>query len=34
MADPDGECLCLAVTEAPMRLTGVVGRLIAPFLKT
>ena len=34
VADPDGECLCLAVTEAPMRLTGVVGRLIAPFLRT
>jgi putative transcriptional regulator len=34
VADPDGECLCLAVTEAPMRLTGLVGRLIAPFLKT
>lgn len=34
VADTDGECLCLAVTDAPMRLTGLVGRVIAPFIKT
>lgn len=32
VADPDGPCLCLAVTSAPLRLTGRLGRLIDPFL--
>lgn len=32
-AADDGEpCLCLAVTDAPLRLTGLLGRLINPFL--
>lgn len=31
-ADPDGPCICLAVTDAPLRLNGWVGRLISPFL--
>ncbi|HIJ62632.1 MAG TPA: hypothetical protein HPQ04_08075 [Rhodospirillaceae bacterium] len=32
-AADDGEaCLCLAVTDAPLRLTGMLGRLINPFL--
>jgi putative transcriptional regulator len=31
--DDDGSCLCLAVLDAPVRLTGVVGRLINPFLR-
>lgn len=34
VADADSECLCLAVTGAPPRLTGFFGRLIAPFIKT
>lgn len=32
VADRDGECICLAVTDAPLRLSGLVGRLISPFL--
>ena len=32
VADQDGPCVCLAVTDAPLRLTGVIGRLISPFL--
>jgi putative transcriptional regulator len=32
VADPGGPCLCLAVTSAPLRLTGRLGRLIDPFL--
>lgn len=32
-ADEDEDCLCLAVLAAPIRLTGVVGRLIDPFVK-
>lgn len=31
-ADRDGYCLCLAVTDAPLRLTGLLGRLVSPFL--
>ncbi|MFD2261890.1 ChrR family anti-sigma-E factor [Lacibacterium aquatile] len=33
VADPDGVCICLAVTDAPLRLTGFVGRMISPFIK-
>ncbi|HYC01712.1 MAG TPA: ChrR family anti-sigma-E factor [Azospirillaceae bacterium] len=32
-ADPRDGCLCLAVTDAPLRLTGPVGRFLNPFLK-
>lgn len=32
-ADPDEDCLCLAVLGAPIRLTGFLGRLIDPFVK-
>ncbi|SOD90317.1 ChrR family anti-sigma-E factor [Caenispirillum bisanense] len=31
IADPGEPCLCLAVTDAPLRFTGVVPRLMAPF---
>jgi putative transcriptional regulator len=34
VADADGDCLCLAVTDAPLRLTGVLGRLLNPFVRT
>lgn len=30
--DADGECLCLAAIEGPMRIKGVIGRLIQPFI--
>ena len=33
VADDDGECLCLAVTDAPLRLTGRFTRLLNPFFK-
>lgn len=32
-ADPDGDCLCLVVTDAPWRLTGSLGRLLNPFFR-
>lgn len=32
IADPGEDCLCLAVTDAPLRLTGPFGRLLNPFL--
>jgi putative transcriptional regulator len=32
VADRDEECLCLAVTDAPVRLTGWLGRLLNPFI--
>ncbi len=32
IADPGEDCICLAVTDAPLRLTGPVGRLLNPFL--
>ena len=32
IADPGEDCLCLAVTDAPLRLTGPLGRLLNPFL--
>ena len=33
VAGTEGECLCLAVTTAPLRLTGPIGRYFNPFLK-
>jgi putative transcriptional regulator len=33
VADKDGECIGLVVLDAPVRLTGAVGRLINPFLR-
>lgn len=33
VADADGDCLCLAVTDAPLRLTGRIGRLLNPLLR-
>jgi len=32
-ADHDGECICLTVTDAPLRLTGPLMRLLNPFVK-
>lgn len=32
VADSDEDCLCFIVTDAPLRLTGPIGRLIQPFL--
>jgi putative transcriptional regulator len=31
VSDPDGDCLCFAVTDAPLHLTGPVGRIIDRF---
>jgi putative transcriptional regulator len=33
IAEPGIDCLCFAVTDAPLRLTGPIGRLFAPFLR-
>ena len=33
VADAERDCLCLTVTEGPIRLTGFIGRLINPFLR-
>ena len=33
MADDGQDCLCLAVTDAPLRLTGRFGRLLNPFVR-
>lgn len=32
-ADDDGDCLGFAVTDAPLRLTGIIGRLFNPFIR-
>lgn len=32
-ADADGDCICLAVTEAPVRLTGRFWRMLNPFVR-
>lgn len=32
-ADEGQDCLCLAVTDAPLRLTGLFGRLLNPFIR-
>jgi putative transcriptional regulator len=31
--DPDAECLCFVVLDAPVKLTGPLGRLVNPFLR-
>lgn len=33
VVDPEGECICLAALEGGMRLTGMLGRLIQPFVR-
>jgi len=33
VADAGADCVCLAVTDAPLRLTGPIGRLLNPFVK-
>ncbi len=33
VADDDGDCICFAVTEGDLRLTGPVGRFFAPFIR-
>lgn len=33
VADTDGDCLCLVILDAPLRLSGWLGRLINPFLR-
>ncbi len=33
VADADEDCLCLAVTDAPLRLTGRFGRFLNPFIR-
>lgn len=33
VADDDSECICFAVTDAPLRLTGPLGRFVAPFIR-
>ncbi|MEK0085976.1 ChrR family anti-sigma-E factor [Benzoatithermus flavus] len=33
VADESGDCLCLAVTDAPLRLTGMLGRFLNPFVR-
>lgn len=33
IADRDEECVCLAVTDAPLKLTGWFGRLLNPFIR-
>ena len=32
-ADEEQDCLCLAVTDAPLRLTGRFGRFFNPFIR-
>lgn len=33
VVDGDEECICLAVLDAPVKLTGMMGRLVNPFLR-
>lgn len=33
VVDEDGDCLCLVVLDAPLRLTGALGKLLNPFLR-
>jgi putative transcriptional regulator len=33
IADDDGDCIGFAVTDAPLRLTGIIGRLFNPFIR-
>lgn len=34
VAGPDGECICLALTSAPIRMTGFFTRLLNPFIRS
>jgi putative transcriptional regulator len=33
VADEGEDCLCLVVTDAPLKLTGRLGRLVNPFVR-
>jgi putative transcriptional regulator len=33
LADPDEDCVCFAVTDAPLRLTGPIGRIVQKILR-
>lgn len=33
VSGPDEDCICLVVTDAPLRFTGLVGRILQPFVK-
>jgi putative transcriptional regulator len=33
VADDDGDCICLVVTDAPLKLTGRLGRFLNPFVR-
>ncbi len=33
IADADEDCICIAITDAPLRLTGPIGRLFAPLMR-
>jgi putative transcriptional regulator len=33
MIDPDADCICFAVTDAPLRLTGPIGRIFQRFIR-
>jgi putative transcriptional regulator len=33
VADEDGDCICLAVVDKPLKLTGALGRLLNPFVR-
>ena len=33
IADPDEDCICFVVTDAPLKLTGPIGRLLNPFVR-
>ena len=33
VVDSDEECVCFAVLDAPLKLTGMIGRLVNPFLR-
>jgi putative transcriptional regulator len=33
VADAEGDCICLVVTDAPLKLTGRIGRFLNPFVK-
>lgn len=33
VADPGEDCICIAVTDAPVRLTGLLGRILNPFVR-
>jgi putative transcriptional regulator len=33
VVDSDEECVCLIVLDAPIKLTGILGRLVNPFLR-